>query len=87
SVDPSKRDAYEDRANLKDRLGDYRGEVADLNLAITLDLQNPNIASLFYNRAEAKYKIKDKEGACADWSKAGELGYTKAYEDIKSYCN
>jgi len=29
----------------------------------------------------------DKNGACLDWSKAALLGYAKAFDTIKKYCN
>ena len=41
---------------------------------------------LFITEDNAKYNLGDKEGACLDWSKAGELGVMKAYEMIKKYC-
>ncbi len=34
----------------------------------------------------AKLDLGDKQGACLDWSKAGELGYEKAYDAIKEEC-
>ena len=42
---------------------------------------------MYYNRAISKLKLKQKEGACLDLSKSGELGDDKAYEMIKKYCN
>ena len=42
----------------------------------------------YYFRALANIKIgNDKEMSCLDLSKAGELGYEKAYVAIKKYCN
>ena len=35
---------------------------------------------------DAKGNLQDKSGACLDWSKAGELGYTHAYDLIKEHC-
>ena len=29
----------------------------------------------------------NKNNACIDWSEVGELGYSKAYDKIKQYCN
>ena len=40
----------------------------------------------YYNRGIAKYGLGDKEGACRDWSKAGELGNPLAYDTIKQLC-
>jgi hypothetical protein len=36
-------------------------------------------------RGFAKYD-SDKMGACADWSKAGEMGDYSAYDLIEKYC-
>ena len=51
--------------------------------AIEID---PKDAVAYNNRGIAKYSLKDINGACLDWSKAGELGYD-AYDVIKKYCN
>jgi hypothetical protein len=32
-------------------------------------------------------QLKQIDSGCLDFSKAGELGYTLAYELIKKYCN
>jgi len=34
-----------------------------------------------------KSHTEGKYAACLDWSKAGELGYFKAYEAIEKNCN
>lgn len=54
--------------------------------------QNPTVAGyfgkgLYYNRGIAYYKDRQKDKACVDWSKAGELGIVESYETIKEYCN
>ena len=38
-------------------------------------------------RGYAKLNLNQKDSACLDFSKAGELGYEKAYEEIKKFCN
>lgn len=40
----------------------------------------------FLSSGDAKGNLQDKSGANLDWSKAGELGNTKAYDLIKKYC-
>lgn len=40
----------------------------------------------FLSSGDAKGNLQDKSGASLDWSKAGELGNTKAYDLIKKYC-
>jgi hypothetical protein len=37
-------------------------------------------------RGCAKHDIVDKQGACLDWNKAGELGYKDAFDLIKENC-
>lgn len=44
------------------------------------------VSEAYFNRGNAKNKIEDINGACFDWSKAGELGFENAYETIKKYC-
>ena len=48
---------------------------------------NPKNKEAYSNRGIAKLNLKDKNGACLDWSKAGELGYEEAYDMIKKNCN
>ena len=52
--------------------------------AIQIDSKD---ASSYYNRGATKLKLKEKESACLDFSKAGELGDAEAYEAIKNFCN
>ena len=40
----------------------------------------------YIGRGTAKIELKDNEGGCLDFSKAGELGLAEAYEAIKLYC-
>jgi tetratricopeptide (TPR) repeat protein len=68
----------------KSYLKDYQGALLNYNKAIQLDSYY-DVA--YYNRALIKLNLNDKEGACLDFSKAGELGYEKAYEAIRENCN
>ena len=63
--------------------GNYTAAIQDYNKAIEL---NPDYANAYYNRGLAKYKLGDKDGSCLDWSKAGELGLSQAYDAIKEFC-
>ena len=56
----------------------------DYNKAIEI---NPEFVEAYYSRGLAKIGLGQKESGCLDLSKAGELGYSKAYESIKKYCN
>ncbi len=44
-------------------------------------------ASQTINRGVAKHFLKDTQGACKDWHKAGKLGFDEAYVLIKQFCN
>jgi len=54
------------------------------NKAIELD---PKDTDAYSNRGVAKLILGQKDSGCLDFSKAGELGYAKAYEAIKEFCN
>lgn len=41
----------------------------------------------YYRRGDMNLFLNKLNEACKDWSKAGELGYNKAYESISEYCN
>jgi hypothetical protein len=41
----------------------------------------------YFNRGTSNYYLGNKKQACIDWSKAGELGFTDAYDLIKKFCN
>ena len=75
--------AYNKKGEIWLVLENYKIAIANFNQAMQL---NPNYAEAYYNRGFAKRELKDKYGACADYSKAGELGYSDAYNKIKKYC-
>ena len=77
-------DAYYNRGVAKAKSGDYRGAIEDYNKAIEI---NPKLAEAYYNRGVAKIGLGQKYSGCLDLSRAGKLGYSKAYEAIKKYCN
>ena len=63
---------------------DYEGAIKDFSKAIELD---PSRASAYSSRGLAKYYLLDKEGACADWIKAGQKGDVTSLYLIKDHCN
>ena len=84
-IDPNNLDAYFNRGDTKYYLKkDYDGALADYNKIIEID---PNNSDAYIKRGYIKYDLNDINGACLDWSKAGELGYGYAYELIKEFCN
>lgn len=78
------------KAHIKFELEDYSGAIADFTTYLNLMKEwHPNDIyeyELFY-RGLAKLNLGDKNGACLDFSKAGEGGYSRAYNLIQVYCN
>ena len=82
-LDPKNVEAYYNRTCGKFNLQDYNGAVADFTKLIEI---NPQNADAYYKRGLLEIKIVHKDSGCKDLSKAGELGYSKAYEAIKEFC-
>ena len=55
----------------------------DIDKAIEI---NPK-GDYFSTRGLMKIDLKDKDSACMDFSRSGELGESNAYDYIKQYCN
>jgi tetratricopeptide (TPR) repeat protein len=72
------------RGVAKFQLKDYNGAIIDFNTAIRL---NPKYGMAYFNRGLAKIAKNQYDSGCSDLSKAGELGYYEAYDEIKKYCN
>ena len=76
---------YLDRGRVKAILEDYTGAETDFSKAIKL---KKSYAEAYINRGIIRNSFLNKmEMGCMDFSRAGELGITKAYEFIKEYCN
>ena len=58
----------------------YIDAIKDFDIAIEL---NPKLGESYFERGVAKHKLQDINGAYLDWSKAKELGFSKASEKIK----
>jgi len=83
-LDTKNAESYLLRANIKYKMLDFRGALQDCNISIKLDPAN---SAAYLGRGYVKYDLNDINGACLDWSKAGELGHSQAYEMIQQYCN
>jgi tetratricopeptide (TPR) repeat protein len=83
-IGPQDADAYLNRGFRKGRLKDYRGAIADFTRAIEID---PQYVKAYSYRGLAKITIGQLDSGCLDLSKAGELGYSDAYEQIRKWCN
>ncbi len=46
----------------------------------------PNAANCYFNRGMVKNSLGDKSGACTDWQKALEMGYSSAQQVIGQFC-
>ncbi|MBF6654001.1 hypothetical protein C3B47_14175 [Flavobacterium columnare] len=66
------------------KLNNFVEAIEDANVAIELNF-NDELA--YCVRGVCKFNLGQKESACLDFSKAGELGYEEAYMYIKKYCN
>ncbi len=82
-IEPKNASAYFYRGYAKYYLNDFKGAIIDYTISIKFEPKN---AATYYNRGLAKFKLKQKNNGCIDMSKAGELGYEKAYEAIREYC-
>ena len=74
---------YNDMGTSKGEKGDYKGALKDFNKAIELD---PKLSDAYFNRGLAKIQLGQKDSGCLDLSKAGEMGYSQAYDTIKKFC-
>ena len=74
-------------ASCKLSLGEYLDAKVILNKITPKLIADGDAGYIYYMKGFADYNLNYKESACANWSKAGEHGYTEAYDAIKSYCN
>jgi tetratricopeptide (TPR) repeat protein len=75
------------KVNAMYMLKEFNGVITDCNFII----ENSQFTQFdkndaYYWRGLAKIELGYKESGCLDLSKAGELGYSEAYEAIKKYC-
>lgn len=82
-LDPTNWVAFDSRQETKFALNDLKGCFEDCNKTIEL---NTKCSNAYFIRGRTYYKKGNKIKACDDWSKAGELGKTEAYDFISKYC-
>lgn len=73
-------ESYDSNGLGKFELGDDKGALRDFNRTIELD---PDFAEAYYARGLEKEKLGNDDGALEDLRKAGELGCSKASEQIR----
>jgi tetratricopeptide (TPR) repeat protein len=83
---------YAYRANARQKIGDDAAALMDFDKAISLKPAEQNYLSawltVIYNRGVARFNDKDRDGACADWNTAVQLGFKDVANDqaIKDHC-
>jgi tetratricopeptide (TPR) repeat protein len=82
-LDYKNDDYYFSRGLILSELKDDIGAIVAYDKAIQI---NPKVALYYKWRGYAKYS-SNETGACADWSKAGEMGDYSAYDLIKEFCH
>jgi tetratricopeptide (TPR) repeat protein len=85
ALEMDKTEAYiwDTRGELYYHIGEYEKSVKDMDKALKIQ---KNASSYFY-RGLSYLKLDKKSKACSDFSKAGELGNTDAYDKITKHCN
>lgn len=74
------------RTYTKSELKKYDEAILDATSVILSSADKDIKCYAYFLRAFAKHDLKNKAGACLDWSKAGELGEERAYLAIKEFC-
>lgn len=72
------------RGQLKVQISKMKSALPDYNRAIEL---KADFGNAYFNRAALFYIFNDISAACADWSKAAELGVPGAGDLVMSNCN
>jgi clan AA aspartic protease (TIGR02281 family) len=80
---PADADSYLARGVNKGMLHLHKESIADLNIALEL---NSKLGVAYLMRGFSKAMIGDINGACVDFSTAGQLGVKEAYDQISEFC-
>lgn len=83
TIDPQDIVAYLNRGTAKVELEDYKGAIEDYTTVIEI---NPKYSLAYFLRGTTKLDLGQNDNGCIDLHKAGELGYSEAYEEIKEFC-
>lgn len=73
---------WDTKGELEYYLGNYKESI----IAMTNSLNLTKRANSYFYRGLSNIKIGKKADGCSDLSKAGELGESKAYEEINKFC-
>lgn len=85
--DANNPDGYLQRALAEEKIKDYNASLKDFNKLIEhMSPDNIYYKNSYSLRGDLKLKLNDKNGACDDFHKALQLGYTEAQHDIDLNC-
>lgn len=84
SINPAQPQFHYHRAKSLAQLGEYQAAIGDFDKAIE---GNPTDISAIVQRGLSSIKVGALDAGCLDLSRAGELGYERAYELIRKYCS
>lgn len=82
-IDPDFLEALMYRATNLDNAGEHDKAILEYDKVVQLEPKN-HLA--FFNRGNSKYSLNNKISACADWTKAKELGSEYAQERLDVEC-
>lgn len=82
-IDPNFIEALLYRATNLDNSGEHHKAILEYDKVIQLEPQN-HLA--YFNRGNSKFSLNNKISACADWTKAKELGSEYAQERLDMEC-
>lgn len=76
-------DAFFSRGIVLDTLKRYNEAIENYTQAISI---NSDDGSYYSRRGNSRFSVGNKEGACLDWTIAGNLGYYEDFEKVKRLC-
>jgi len=82
-IDSTNGRAFYNRGEVRFEQREFKEAVSDYDNAIKF---NPQYAMAYFSRGAAKIKMGINDSACSDLRKAGELGFERAFEVIREYC-
>ena len=85
-IHPYLDEIYLRKAKCLIKLQKYCSALFYLKRTLRITKHVPVRAEAYYYRGQCKHLLNNTNGACWNWSKAGELGVPEAYEMIKKFC-
>jgi len=83
SVSPDFYFAHYNLGNVNAKMYNYHQALSEYTLALDT---NPEFAEAYYNRGLTYLYLSDTTSACADFSKAGQFGFSDVYPVIRKSC-